>query len=190
MVDVVEEDRAKAGMPPIECAIGSVRAIGRAERRRRRAPSPASPPGGDPEAGQGPFDFTKSETVDALAVLAVPCPGVPQTLARCARQTRRFPSPPPAGSRACRFSVVACDSRRTSRPRRSTRASDSTRRGSSPTRACTCSPRRRPARSQIGASRWRTARRAWGALPTRKSDSSSATSAGRASRPTRRTRTL
>ena len=60
MVDVVEEDRAKAGMPPIEDvrsgASEHADVLSVVDGARRVRPPP---PGGDPEAGQGPSDFTK-----------------------------------------------------------------------------------------------------------------------------------
>ena len=110
MVDVVEEDRAKAGMPPIE----DVRS-GASEQSdvlsvvdAARAESGLPPLAETRKLGKDLLTLQKDETVDALAVLAVPAPACRRPSRRCARQTRRFPSPPPAKPRVP-VSVVACD---------------------------------------------------------------------------------
>ena len=111
MVDVVEEDRAKADLPAIE----DVRS-GASEPAdvlsvvdAARAESGLPPLAETRKLGKDLLTLQKDETVDALAVLAVPCPGVPQTLASLRAANTPFSIATTSGKPRVPVSVVACD---------------------------------------------------------------------------------
>jgi HAD superfamily hydrolase (TIGR01509 family) len=110
MVDVVEEDRAKAGLPPIEEARSSA-----AEKQdvlqvvdKARAESGLPPLAETRKLGKDILTLQKDETVDALATLAVPCPGVPETLAALKANGTPFSIATTSGKPRVPVSVVAC----------------------------------------------------------------------------------
>ena len=111
MVDVVEEDRAKAGLPPIEEARSSasekpdvLQVVDAA-----RAESGLPPLSETRKLGKDILTLQKDETVDALATLAVPCPGVPETLAALKANSTPFSIATTSGKPRVPVSVVACD---------------------------------------------------------------------------------
>ena len=161
MVDVVEEDRAKAGMPPIE-EIGASSEDPAVLAHVNAARESGLPPRGHPRAREGHSHPAEGRDRGCALHARRALPRRPRpSLARAELKVPFSASPPPAGKPRVPVSVVACGFTDYFPPEAiHSGESDFTRPGSSPTRACTCSPRSPPARSQIGASPWRTARRA------------------------------
>ena len=111
MVDVVEEDRAKAGLPPIEDVRSSASESADVLRvvDAARAESGLPPLAETRKLGKDILTLQKDETVDALATLATPCDGVPETLAALKASDTPFSIATTSGKPRVPVSVVACD---------------------------------------------------------------------------------
>ena len=110
MVDVVEEDRKKAGLPSIE----EVRAAGAEDPPSSRtstsnAPRAACPRSRHRSLGKDILTLQKDETVEALATLAKPCPNVPGVLADLKARGYDFSIATTSGKPRVPVSVVACE---------------------------------------------------------------------------------
>jgi phosphoglycolate phosphatase-like HAD superfamily hydrolase len=110
MVDVVEEDRKKAGLPSVE----SVRTAGsedpavlahvNAERAKSGLPTIEATRALNVDL----LTLQKDETVEALATLAKPCPSVPDVLAQLKSKGYDFSIATTSGKPRVPVSVVAC----------------------------------------------------------------------------------
>ena len=110
MVDVVEEDRKKAGLPSVE----SVRTAGsedpavlahvNAERAKSGLPTIEATRALNVDL----LTLQKDETVEALATLAKPCPNVPDILAQLKSKGYDFSIATTSGKPRVPVSVVAC----------------------------------------------------------------------------------
>lgn len=110
MVDIVEEDRAKAGLPSIEAVRSSasedptILAVVDAARAES-----GLPPLADTRAlGKDILTLQKDETVDALSVLAKPCDNVPSVLATLTEKRVPFSIATTSGKPRVPVSVVSC----------------------------------------------------------------------------------
>ena len=110
MVDVVEADRKAAGLPSIEetraAAAEDPDVLAHVNAARKES---GLPPLEDTRAlGKDILTLQKDETVDALAVLAHPCPGVPEVLARLTEMKVPFSIATTSGKPRVPVSVVSC----------------------------------------------------------------------------------
>ena len=110
MVDVVEEDRKKAGLPSVEAVrtAGSedpaVLAHVNAERAKSGLPTIEATRALNVDL----LTLQKDETVEALATLAKPCPNVPDVLAQLKSKGYDFSIATTSGKPRVPVSVVAC----------------------------------------------------------------------------------
>lgn len=111
MVDVVEQDRAKAGLLPIEEVRSNASESADVLRvvDAARAESGLPPLAETRKLGKDILTLQKDETVDALATLATPCDGVPETLAALKASNTPFSIATTSGKPRVPVSVVACD---------------------------------------------------------------------------------
>jgi beta-phosphoglucomutase-like phosphatase (HAD superfamily) len=110
MVDVVEEDRKKAGLPSIEevRAAGAEDPLVLAHVNEQRAKSGLPTIETTRALGKDILTLQKDETVEALATLAKPCPNVPGVLADLKALGYDFSIATTSGKPRVPVSVVAC----------------------------------------------------------------------------------
>ena len=111
MVDVVEEDRKKAGLPAIEevRAAGAEDPLVLAHVNEQRAKSGLPTLEATRALGKDILTLQKDETVEALATLAKPCPNVPGVLADLKARGYDFSIATTSGKPRVPVSVVACE---------------------------------------------------------------------------------
>ena len=111
MVEVVEEERKAAGLESIE----AVRKAGSEDEGvlrvvdDERAKSGLPPLNETRALGKDLLSLQKDETVEALATLAKPCDGVPETLAKLKSLNVPFSIATTSGKPRVPVSVIACD---------------------------------------------------------------------------------
>ena len=111
MVDVVEEDRTKAGLDDIETirtnAGEDADVLKRVDEERAQSGLPKL--ADTRKLNKDLLTLQKDETVDALATLAKPCDGVPETLATLKQMDIPFSIATTSGKPRVPVSVVACN---------------------------------------------------------------------------------